>query len=247
MDISTCLRTSKSDWRPRLYSTANPGGVGHAWYKKQFITPSQLQRETFTRFIAARVTDNPYANPEYRLVLDRFGGGQRRAWLESDWDIAAGQFFTSFRRDVHVLEDFDDLRGREWSAALDYGYTHYTVCLLACTDGDGNTCVVDEHAARMWLPERHAGAIKAMIARHRLSGYVAMRGQPRLSWRSHDEVQPRPLTLDNLKCIVAGTDVFSRQSDGRTIAQQYSTHGITLRPANMDRINGWVEVLSAPD
>src|SRR4051794_288270 len=31
-DIKTCNRTSKLRWRPRIYSTTNPGGVGHDWY-----------------------------------------------------------------------------------------------------------------------------------------------------------------------------------------------------------------------
>src|SRR5437588_260485 len=29
-DISTCCRTSKPNWRPRIYSTTNPGAIGHA-------------------------------------------------------------------------------------------------------------------------------------------------------------------------------------------------------------------------
>jgi hypothetical protein len=70
------------------------------------------------------------------------------------------------RRESHVVADFDDTRGREWFAALDYGYAHYTVFLLGCKDGDGNTFIVDEHAARLWLPQRHAEAIKAIVARH---------------------------------------------------------------------------------
>jgi hypothetical protein len=170
-------------------------------------------------------------------------GWQKRAWLDGDWDIAAGQFFTNFRRDVHVIEDFDDTRAKEWFAALDYGFAHYTVFLLGCKDGDGNTFIVDEHAERMWLPQRHAEAIKAMLGRHKLNGHVAMRGQPRLSWRSTEMYEPRPLTLDNLQRIVAGTDVFSRQSDGSTIAAQYAKHGISLRPATTDRVNGWAEVM----
>jgi hypothetical protein len=59
------------------------------------------------------------------------------AWLDGDWDLAAGQFFTTFRRDVHVVADFDETRAREWFAALDYGFAHHTVVLLGCTDGDG--------------------------------------------------------------------------------------------------------------
>ena len=234
-DITTCCRSSKPGWRPRLYSTTNPGGVGHAWYRSKFIVPFQEGRQTDTRFIPARVTDNRFNNPEYLRVLEMLSGWQKRAWLDGDWDIAAGQYFRTFRREVHVVADFDERRAREWWAALDYGYTHYTVCLLGCTDSDGNTFVVDEHAERLWLPQRHAAAIKAMLGRHALPV-----GGPR--WRVQGPAT-RALTVDDLQRFVAGADVFSRQSDGTTIAQQYGREGLSLRPANMDRVNGWAEVL----
>lgn len=248
-DITTCCRTSKSNWRPRIYSTTNPGGVGHGWYRTKFIVPFQNKRQTDTVFVPARVGDNAFNNPEYRKVLENLSGWQKRAWLDGSWDIAAGQYFTTLRREVHVVDSvpegpmFDETRAVEWFAALDYGFAHYTVCLLGCRDGDGNTFIVDEHAERLWLPQRHAAAIKAMVERHKMNGVVAMRGIPRLSMRSQDEVQNRPLALSDLKRFVAGADVFSRQSDGTTIAQQYAKHGITLRCANTDRVNGWAEVL----
>jgi phage terminase large subunit len=223
-DITTCCRTSKPNWRPRIYSTTNPGGVGHGWYRKRFIEPWQRRAETETRFIAARVTDNRWNNPEYIRVLQGLSGWQRRAWLDGDWDISAGQFFTTLRREVHVVADFDDTRAREWFCAMDYGFAHYTVVLLGCTDGDGNIFVVDEHAERLWLPQRHAPAIKAMLARHKIGD--------------------RKLELGDLKRFVAGADVFSRQSDGTTVAAQYARQGITLRPANTDRLNGWAEIMT---
>src|SRR5215471_8900615 len=251
-DISTCCRTSKPNWRPRIYSTTNPGGIGHAWYRTRFVVPFLEKRECETRFVPARVNDNAFNNPEYQRVLEGLTGWQRRAWLDGDWDLAAGQFFTTFRRDIHVVCDppsprdsaspdasgnsqlsdqlstlnshlstlnyFDPSRAREWFAALDYGFTHYTVVLLGCTDGDGNVFVVDEHAERLWLPQRHAAAVKAMLGR-------------------------RGLAVEQLRRFVAGADVFSRQADGTTIAQQYLREGIKLRPANTDRVNGWAEVL----
>jgi hypothetical protein len=223
-DITTCCRTSKTNWRPRIYSTTNPGGVGHSWYRKRFIEPWQRHAETETRFIAARVTDNRWNNPEYIRVLQNLTGWQKRAWLDGDWDIAAGQYFTTLRREIHVVMDFDETRGREFFIALDYGFAHYTVALLCCIDGDGNIFIVDEHAERLWLPERHAAAIKAMLARHKIGD--------------------RKLTVGDLKRIVAGADVFSRQSDGTTIAAQYAKHGISLRCANTDRVNGWAEILT---
>jgi phage terminase large subunit len=223
-DITTCCRTSKPNWRPRIYSTTNPGGVGHAWYRTKFVLPMLEKRQADTAFIAARVTDNRWNNPEYIRVLQGLSGWQRRAWLDGDWDISAGQFFTTLRREVHVVADFDDTRAREWFCAMDYGFAHYTVVLLGCTDGDGNIFVVDEHAERLWLPQRHAAAIKAMLARHKIGD--------------------RKLELGDLKRFVAGADVFSRQSDGTTVAAQYARQGITLRPANTDRLNGWAEVLT---
>ena len=224
-DISTCCRSSKPNWRPRIYSTTNPGGVGHAWYRTRFVLPYMEQRETETRFVPARVADNSFNNPEYRQVLENLTGWQKRAWLDGDWDIAAGQYFTAFRRDVHVVGSgsegpiFDETRAVDWFCAMDYGFAHYTVVLLGCTDGDGNIFIVDEHAERLWLPARHATAIKAMLARHGL----------------HPSM---------LKRFVAGADVFSRQSDGTTVAAQYARHGINLRVANTDRINGWAEIMT---
>lgn len=226
-DISTCSRTSKPNWRPRIYSTTNPGGIGHAWYRAKFIVPHLKGEESETRFVPAKVGDNRFNNPEYTKVLANLTGWQKRAWFDGDWDIAAGQFFTTFRREAHVIEDFDDSRAREWFCALDYGFTHYTVVLLGCTDGDGNLFVVDEHAERLWLPQRHAAGIKAMLARRSIGAGT----------------NKRPLALTDLKRFVAGADVFSRQSDGSTVAAQYSKLGITLRMANSDRINGWAEIL----
>jgi phage terminase large subunit len=234
-DISTCCRTSKPRWRPRIYSTTNPGGIGHAWYRAKFIAPFQQGKETETRFIPARVGDNRFNNPEYTKVLANLTGWQKRAWYDGDWDIAAGQFFTTFRRDVHVISDFDDSRAVEWFAALDYGFTHYTVVLLGCRDGDGNLFVVDEHAERLWLPQRHGDAIRAMLGRHRI---IAERGL-----RSAEQVRTRPLQVSDLKRFVAGADVFSRQSDGSTVAAQYAKLGILLRCANTERVSGWAEIL----
>jgi phage terminase large subunit len=252
-DIATCCRTSKRNFRPRIYSTTNPGGVGHTWYKKLFVEPyydcrrrgnesqivphphnetneisqdvalkepgnQRLVTSSPTLFIPARVTDNCFTNAEYGTQLSRLTGWQRRAWFQGDWDIAAGQFFTRFNRDIHVIDKFDARRARQWFAALDYGFTHYTVVLLGCRDCDGNIIVVDEHAERQWLPERHAMHIHAMLVRHELEA-------------------------DDLARFVAGTDVFSAQFDGSTIARQYGQWGLHLRRANTDRINGWAELL----
>lgn len=228
--IGTCCRSSKrwnwKVWRPRVYSNANPGGIGHAYYKSRFVDPYLRGCQTGTRFVPSRVTDNAFNNAEYKGVLERLTGWQRRAWLDGDWDIAAGQYFTNFRRDAHVVTHWDDGKAVEWFAALDYGFTHYTVVLLGARDGDGNVVVVDEHAERLWLPERHASAIRAMLARHQVRLGAGTQGQR------------------SLRYFVAGSDVFSRESDGKSIAGEYRSAGILLKPAAMNRVNGWAEIMA---
>ncbi len=90
-DISTCCRTSKPGWRPRVYSTTNPGGIGHQWYFERFILPHQAGTESSTRFIPARVEDNAFVNPEYKHDLATRTGWQYRAWYQGEWDFPAGQ------------------------------------------------------------------------------------------------------------------------------------------------------------
>jgi len=219
-DIETCNRSSKPNWRPRMYYTTNPGNVGHAWFKQLFIEPLRRGTETLTRFIQATVYDNSFVNPEYRGVLERLTGWKRRAWLDGDWDIAAGAFFTTFRRDVHVVKPRPIPRDWRVWCSLDYGFTHYTTVYLLAQSNDGDVYHVAEHAERGWLPQRHAQAIKAMLARH-------------------------SIPLHRLETFVAGSDVFNKRgNESGTIADQYAAQGIELVQADNDRINGAGEYLA---
>ena len=306
-DISTCCRTSKTNWRPRLYSTTNPGGLGHQWYLEKFIVPHQCGTESATRFIPARVDDNAFINPEYKSNLASRTGWQYDAWYLGRWDFPAGQYFKNFRPEVHViggegstpspfasppaspsplpspvgrergpegrvreapscldstaispertqfLEELAHLRrfresdAVEWFAAMDYGYTHRTAVLLGCRDHEDNLYIVDEHAERHWIPQRHAEAIKAMLARHTiyanpdhlkeslLAQYSAYSAEANGLWHAR---QRRMLAW-----FCAGADMFGSESHGDSVARQYRELGLNLRAANMDRVSGWSAIL----
>ncbi len=222
--IKTCNRSSKPNFRPRRYYTTNPGGIGHAWFKKQFIEPFRRHKESNTKFIPSLVTDNTAVNKEYVKQLQSLTGWLRAAWLEGDWDIFAGQFFTNFSYNLHTVEPsaipnpLPD-NWRIW-ASLDYGFTHYTVSYLFA-EGDGHIYCVDEHYGRKKGVEWHAEQIKQMLARHGVS-------------------------MDDLSNFVGGTDMFAQRgaATGQTIADQYADHGINLRRANTDRIAGAGRILA---
>jgi hypothetical protein len=241
-DIQTCCRNSKPNWRPRIYSTTNPGGVGHEWYHSAFIVPFERGQETKTRFIPALSKDNKFTNPEYQSVLDNLSGWRGDAWRDGKWNIQAGQFFSTFDYKVHVISKFNDLDAVEWLAAMDYGYTHYTVFLLGCLDRDGNLIIVDEHAERNWVPARHVRAIKDLLVRHRL--LVGWPPVPPIGEYTKFRTRFDPPYSWRLSHIAVGGDVFARQYDGNTIAGQFRGLGATLFPANLNRAQGWAEILN---
>jgi phage terminase large subunit len=220
-DILTCLRTSREDWRPRDYNTTNPGNVGHQWFKRVFIEPYRRGEETTTRFIPSTVYDNRMVDKDYRGKLEQLTGWKRKAWLEGDWDVAAGQFFSNWDHDA-IVKEFSGPGPQHlvW-CSLDYGFTHPTVCYLFY-EYDGKIRVLDEYRAMKQLPAQNAAGIREMLGRH-------------------------GLTVENLHAFCAGRDVFGQRgsSDLRTIADQYADEGIILTPANDDRITGASALLKA--
>lgn len=216
--IATVNRSSKG-FRPRRYYTFNPGGLSHVYLKKKFIEPWRKEAETETRFIFATVDDNAMVNKEYRKVLENLKGWQKAAWLHGDWDILAGQFFSNFRYDKHVIKPFKIPEHWTVWASLDYGFNHPTTVGLFASN-DGVTYLVAEYGARKQLVATHAAAIKAMCERAGIS-------------------------LGRLSQFVAGPDAFAQRGaeTGKTIADQYQDHGIILTPANNDRISGAGNIL----
>lgn len=212
-------RTSKEGFRPRIYCSTNPGGVGHGWFKDRFIKPARNGNETDTRFVFATVDDNKFLDADYTAKLEENTGWKLKAYRYGDWDIAAGQFFSNFRYDKHVIKPFEIPQHWTVWAALDYGFNHPTVAMLFAKN-DGITYIVGEYGARKQLVATNAAGIKDML-------------------------RSRGVTVDRLAGFVAGPDAFAQRGNesGKTIADQYADHGIYLTPANNDRVSGAGHIL----
>lgn len=213
-DIASCVRTSKNNWRPREYYTTNPGGIGHAWFKRDFIEPARTNTEGMTRFIFSNYKDNAFLNPDYQATLDRLTGWKLRAWRDGDWDISAGQYFSTWRHGAVVRSGMKVMPGSSVWCALDYGFQHPTVCYLL-SEYDGKKQVIDEHWRQRALVSENVWDIRQMLQRHHLK-------------------------VEQLRCFVAGPDVFAQRGNesGKTIADEYGDYGIYLTAANTDRVNG---------
>lgn len=216
-NITTCLRTSKPGWRPRMYGSTNPGGIGHGWYKNRFIVPWKKGKQKETRFIKATWRDNPNLDDDYYKILDSLVGWQRKAWLNGDFDVSAGQYFTNWNENIHVY-DVNEWRPQvndDWDVwcSFDYGFTHYTVIYLIVQNREGMVYFLDELSAMKTLPETIAQEFFSMLARNGISP-------------------------GRINKIAAGHDAFNRDRDGKTIAEDYERHGMILERAKIDRIAG---------
>ena len=146
--LTTCNRTTRNDFSPRMYYTANPGGIGHAWFKRIFIDREfrPEEREGDYVFVPARVFDNVVLmenNPTYVDVLRGLPEHLRRAHLYGDWDALEGQYFHEFRRDKHVVEPFNLPHTWRRFRSLDYGLD-MTACYWWAVDERGACYVYRE-------------------------------------------------------------------------------------------------------
>jgi len=211
--VNTCARTSKAGWRPRIYSNANPGGVGHSWYHRRFIRGSED-----SIFIPATYKDNAFLDPDYVTALENLTGWLRRAWLEGDWNVHAGTYFSNFDDSVHVVPAHN-IRGKGYHfyLAVDYGFQHPTAALLLAVGG-GVVYVIDEYLEAKRLTSTHSRSLDAMLSK----------------WK---------LERRNIREFALGADAWQKGKDGTCVADEYEDEGWRPEPAMMARVQGAQEVL----
>lgn len=211
-------RTSKPNWRPRIYASTNPGNIGHVWFKQRFITPARKRQETDTRFIFATIDDNRFVDDGYTKKLEDNTGWKLQAYRFGDWDIQAGQYFSTWHYESHTCKPF--IIPDHWPVwgAFDYGFTHPTAFYLM-TEFDGTIFITGENVEAKKLPRDHAEAFGRIATKH---------------GRNISDI-----------AVFAGKDVFDQKGDenAKTISDQYADRGVYLVKAPMDRVSGWGELL----
>lgn len=151
--------------RRQVLNTANPGGKGHLWVKKRFISigaPNVVHSDPLTKetrvYIPSTVTDNPYLMQDegYLAWLEGLPEPTRSAWRFGDWDALGGQYFRDFRpkgplpgepvEARHVIDPGERTLMPFWPRWIggDWGYNHGFAFYGACKDPNGQTIVYRE-------------------------------------------------------------------------------------------------------
>ena len=121
---------------PCMAGATNPGNIGHAWVKALWIdrkaAPGMEHAEEYDpadyEFIPARVADNPlYANDAvYLKTLRALPPPLKRAFLDGEWDVLAGQYFDHFDCSRHVVRA-EEIAWKAWWPrwiSIDWGFEH---------------------------------------------------------------------------------------------------------------------------
>jgi phage terminase large subunit len=136
---------------PCMAAATNPGNIGHAWVKSLWIdrqpapgmeNPAEYDPADY-EFIPARVSDNPiYAGDEsYLKTLRALPSHLKRAFLDGDWEVFAGQYFDRFDFARHVVRA-EEVDWKPWLPrwiSIDWGFEHPAAAYWHAALPAGNT------------------------------------------------------------------------------------------------------------
>ncbi|HEV2489517.1 MAG TPA: hypothetical protein VGT03_06900 [Candidatus Acidoferrales bacterium] len=240
---------------PNMAGATNPGNIGHAWVKALFIDkqpapgmdPSEYDAADYA-FIAARLWDNPiYAgNESYLKSLQQLPDFYRRAFLDGDWSVFAGQYFTNFDPSRSVIRA-ESVASEPWWPrwiSIDWGFEHPAAAhwhtapptSFAAESEDSRRRLDDSQPRdagrnrRAFSTEDHwAGDASSregipLPARHRVVTYrefLAQHLAPRaLAAAIVDHSRERDGKLERIEAIYLSPDAFARRTDESSIAEQ---------------------------
>lgn len=154
-------------WRgmfPRILYTANPGGVGHNYFKSGFVDfgegrtfrAQEDEGGMLREYIPAKLRDNRIMllnDPEYEDRVKGMGSKELvQAMIEGDWSLVEGGAFSDlWKPKYHVIEPFEIPHTWEITRGYDYGSSAPAACCwFAESDGA-------EHelpgGGTMWYPK----------------------------------------------------------------------------------------------
>jgi phage terminase large subunit len=246
--------------RPCMAGATNPGNVGHAWVKALWVDhapPAGFERtEMYDAgeydFIRARLDDNPvYANDaEYRRTLNALPEHLRRAFLDGDWNVFAGQYFDVFDVGRHTARP-EEMRLEPWWPrwiSIDWGFQHPSAVYWHCAVPGSRFCHPERSegsqphvSLRSFGPAQTAGPQDDNPNRVVTYREFVQNG---LSPRMLGQAIAERCGRERISEIFLSPDAFAHRTAEASIAEQLGdvllANGLPRpAPADDDRVGGW--------
>ncbi len=239
-----------------MAGATNPGNIGHAWVKSLWIDHQpptgydQTARYNANEydFIRAWLSDNPiYANDaSYRQTLETLPEHLRKAFLDGDWNVFAGQYFNNFDYGRHTARP-EEIRLEPWWPrwiSIDWGFQHpsavYWHCAIpASVSRDPSSVPRGGESLQGGSHESPVTSHQSRIITYR--EFVQNGLSPRMLAQGIAERSGR----ENISEVFLSPDAFAHRTSEASIAEQlgdvFTTNGLPRpSPADDDRVGGWV-------
>ena len=265
---------------PCMAAATNPGNIGHAWVKALWIdrepAPGMESADEYDPddygFTAARVSDNPiYAkDTNYLKTLKALPPNLKRAFLDGDWDVLAGQYFDRFEWARHVIRA-EEIEWKPWWPrwiSIDWGFEHPAAVYWHAQGEWKGEASVDiaggTEIAGSATPQDRAGVHRGVVTYRE---YVTHRTPPRelareivarcfsggesagkagATWDDERRCwRESSESREKIDAIYLSPDAFARRTDEASIAEQmgdvFAAAGLPRPvPADDDRVGGWM-------
>lgn len=145
----------------RFLGATNPGGPGHGWVKRFWLDhdlpPEMESIGNQFAYVQSKAQDNPHLSPGYYQSLLTLPSEMAKAYAEGDWDLFQGQYFTEWRKEIHVCEPFEIPWYWKIERCGDWGESNPCAYLWVATNPEGDKWVIGEvYGAGMKIREQAA-------------------------------------------------------------------------------------------
>jgi len=212
---------SDREAKPKHY-LGGPNPETGQWEERE--VPPGTPFSSSRAFIPASRFDNQIlmkADPNYegriRAMSDPL---LAEAMLTGNWELFAGQFFTKFRKQIHIIDDLVIKKYWTVGRGTDWGFAHPCVTIWLALDEFGNAYFFDELYQNERSPAWHAEEILKRDLDYHIS----------FAYTGRDTFARNPLAWKKDE-----TPDFMPNS----FADSFAEHGVPLVAASQDRKQGW--------
>ena len=213
----------------KFLGATNPGGPSHAYVKKKWVKPDPTDldyEQSRFFFVPSRFVDNKYLPKDYVNQLMSLPEDKRKAYMDGSWDIFAGQYYSTWRDDLHICNPFVPLKSNVIVGGLDWGRVDnfsFHLAEISRIDIDGHHFYRSKVFVEVYGKERTVDEWVVEIKK---------------------KLKQFNLTLEDIAWIRADTQIFNKSLDAKAldIYTQFvqADEGFRkLKMANKDRIGGW--------
>jgi phage terminase large subunit len=240
-----------------MAGATNPGNIGHAWVKSLWVDkqPSagfdrpELYSAKDYDFIRAWLSDNPiYANDVgYRQTLETLPEHLRKAFLDGDWNVFAGQYFNIFDYGRHTARP-EEIRLEPWWPrwiSIDWGFQHPSAVYWHCAvPAEAHSQQLTADSRTRTIPSSSAVSCELSAVGSRIVTYrefVQNGLSPRMLAQGIAERSGR----EDISEVILSPDAFAHRTAEASVAEQLgdvlTANGLPRpSPADDDRVGGWM-------